>query len=254
MGSILTIAKRDFVAYYHSLKGGIVFWFVLAFMGFFFSSFIETFQQMQHQAMSFGSEPVRLSQLITAMFQNIQFILILVIPAITMASFAEDSRNHSDRLLLTAPITTGQIVIGKFLACMAVLTLLLIASSVYPIFTIIYGNPDIGPVLSSYLGMFLLISSQVALGIWMSSMTSNQFVAFLFTMFGLFLLLILNWIAPNITSTGWVEQVVKYIASTTHLDNFFKGLLTVQGVVYFIAFTCLFLFFTHMSLDSKRWR
>ncbi|MFW7378092.1 MAG: ABC-2 transporter permease [Oligoflexus sp.] len=254
MGSVLTIAKRDFLAYYHSLKGGIVFWFFLIFMGFFFYSFVYTFLELQQQSMSFGGETPRLSQLVTAVFQNLHFILLLIVPAITMASFSEESRNHVDRLLRTAPVTVTQVVLGKYLACVAVLTLVLAASSVYPIYTIVYGNPDVGPVVTSYLGMFLLLCSQVALGIWVSSMTSNQFVAFLFTMFGLFLLLILNWIAPNITATGWMEQLVKYLASTSHLDNFFKGLLTVQDVVYFIAFSGLFLFFTQMSLDSKRWR
>jgi ABC-2 type transport system permease protein len=254
MNSILTIAQRDFLAYYHSLKGGIVFWFFLSFMGFFFYSFVYTFMELQKQAMSFGGETPRLSQLTTAVFQNLHFILLLVVPAITMASFSEERRNQVDRLLRTAPVTISQIVLGKFLACVGVLSLVLLASSVYPLFTVFYGNPDLGPILTSYMGMFLLLCSQVALGIWVSSMTSNQFVAFLFTMFGLFLLLILNWIAPNITSTGWMEQIVKYMASTTHLDNFFKGLITVQDIVYFLAFSSLFLFFTQMSLDSKRWR
>lgn len=254
MNSIFTIAQRDFLAYYQSIKGGIVFWFFLIFMGFFFYSFVYTFMELQKQAMSFGGETPRLSQLTTAVFQNLHFILLLVVPAITMASFSEDKRNQVDRLLQTAPVTVMQIVLGKFLACVGVLTLVLLASSVYPLFTVVYGNPDLGPILTSYLGMFLLLCSQVALGIWVSSMTSNQFVAFLFTMFGLFLLLILNWIAPNITSTGWMEQIVKYLASTTHLDNFFKGLITIQDIVYFLAFSSLFLFFTQMSLDSKRWR
>ena len=85
-------------------------------------------------------------------------------------------------------------------------------------------------------------------------MTSNQFMAFLFTMFGLFMLLILNWIAPNITGGGWSEGAVKYLASTSHLDVFFKGMITVTDTVYFVAFTATFLFFTNVVLDSQRWR
>jgi ABC-2 type transport system permease protein len=254
MGPILTIARRDLFAYYHSLRGGIVFWFFLLFIGMFFNSFIQAFFEMQQRAMSFGGDAPRLGQLMTAVFQNLHFVLLLIVPAITMASFAEENRTQVFRLLQTAPISVFQIVMGKFLAGLGLLTLVLLASTLYPLYLVIYGNPDVGPILSSYLGMLLLMASHLALGIWISSMVNNQFIAFVVTMFGLFLLLILNWIAPNVTSTGWAEQVLKYFASTTHLDNFFKGLLTVQDIVYFIAFVSLFLFLTHVSIDSKRWR
>ena len=85
-------------------------------------------------------------------------------------------------------------------------------------------------------------------------MTTNQFMAFLFTMFGLFLLLILNWIAPNLAGGGTLESVLKYIASTDHLDVFFRGTLAVSDVTYFICFIAVFLFFTNVVLDSQRWR
>jgi ABC-2 type transport system permease protein len=122
------------------------------------------------------------------------------------------------------------------------------------LFVIHYGNPDTSLVLTAYLGVFLLMCSQLAFGLWISSMTSNQFMAFLFTMFGLFMLLILNWAAPKITSEGISEKVVKYIASTDHVDVFFKGMLSVQDTMYFLCFTATFLFFTNVVLDSQRWR
>ena len=171
-----------------------------------------------------------------------------------MSAFAEERKTQVDRLLQTSPVTMFQIVLGKFFASTLMISLVLLASSVYPIYTVIYGNADGAVILSSYLGIFLLVCSQVALGLMVSSMTDNQFLAFVFTMFGLFLLLILNWIAPNITSAGATEQFVKYLASTTHLDNFFKGLITIADVTYFILFTGLFLFFTFITLDSRRWR
>ena len=253
MSAIYTIAKRDLLSYFRSLKGGVIFWFFLIFMGFFFQSFVYSFMEMQQRAAMMGNTPT-IDQLLTAMFHNLHFILLLVVPAVTMASFSEEKRTHSIRLLQTAPVAPFQIVLGKFFACCAILGLVLVASAVYPLFTVKYGNPDPGPILTSYLGIFLLMCSQVAFGMWISAMTSNQFLAFLFTMFGLFLLLILNWIAPNISSGGGAEEVVKYLASTTHLDVFFKGMLTIADVVYFVAFIAIFLFFTNTVLDSQRWR
>ena len=171
-----------------------------------------------------------------------------------MASFAEEKKSQAIRLLQTAPVTATQIVIGKFLAAAGLIGLVLVASSVYPLFIAKFGNPDVGVILTSYLGLFLLMCSQVAFGLWISSMTNNQFMAFLFTMFGLFLLLILNWIAPNITAGGTLEAVVRWIASTDHLDVFFKGMLTVSDVTYFLCFIATFLFLTNVVLDSQRWR
>lgn len=254
MGAILTIARRDLKSYYTSVKGSVIFWFFLGFMGFFFYSFILTFAELQQRAGMMGGETPTLEQLVTAVFQNLHFILLLIVPAVTMATFAEEKRSHTDRLLQTAPVSATQIVLGKFIACTGALTLALLASVVFPAYLFTYGNPDPGPVATSYLGLFLLMASQVAFGLWVSSMTSNQLMAFIFTMFGLFLLLILNWIAPNIAGGGPAEAVVKYLASTSHFEAFLKGMITVGDVAYFILFISLFLFFTNIVLDSQRWR
>jgi ABC-2 type transport system permease protein len=204
----MTIAWRDLRSYFASPKGAAIFFFFLGFMGFFFQNFVATFVEMTQRAPMFGGEAPTLEQLLRALFYNLHFILILIIPAVTMSSFSEERRNQTIRLLQTSPVTATQIVLGKFLASAAVLAAVLLCSSVYPIFTKLYGNPDMGVILVSYLGIFLLMCSQVAFGLWVSSMTTNQFMAFLFTMFGLFLLLILNWIAPNITGGVIMECVV----------------------------------------------
>lgn len=249
-----TIARRDLAAFFTSPKGMAIFFFFLMFMGIFFNSFMQTFVEMQQRAPAMGGQAPTLEQLLTALFHNLHFILILIVPAVTMASFSEENKNHSIRLLYTAPIRPLYIVLGKYLATLMMMTMVLLASTIFPLFTIRYGNPDIGVILSAYLGLFLLISSQLALGIWISSMTKNQFLAFLFTMFGLFLLLILNWLAPNLSGGGLMEEVLKYLASMEHLEHMMKGMISLKDVFYFICFTSLFLFFTNVILDSRRWR
>jgi ABC-2 type transport system permease protein len=223
-------------------------------MGVFFNSFIVSFVEMTQRAPMFGGEAPTLEQLIRALFYNLHFILVLMIPAVTMSSFADDKRSQSLKLLFTSPVTATQIVLGKFLASIGILALVLISSSVYPLYIVAYGNPDISVIATSYLGIFLLMAAQIAFGLWVSSMTSNQFMAFLFTMFGLFLLLILNWIAPNLASGGLLESILKYIASTDHLDVFLKGTLAISDLTYFLCFISMFLFFTNIVLDSQRWR
>jgi len=254
MGQIITIAKRDLLGYLSAPKAAGIFWFFLLLMGIFFYSFVLSYVEMQQRAPMMGGQAPGLGQLLRALFQNLHFILLLVIPAVTMASFAEEKKSHTFRLLQSAPIGASKIVLGKFLAVAGVMAFVLVCSSVYPLFTAMYGNPDIAVIFSSYLGLFLLMCSQLSLGLWISSMTSNQFMAFLFTMFGLFFLLILSWIAPNISGGGTAEMAVKYLASTTHLDNFLKGMITISDVAYFLCFTGMFLFFTNVVLDSQRWR
>ncbi len=254
MRAVLIIGKRDIKGFFTSPKGVAIFWFFLIFMGFFFQNFIATFMELAERAPMMGGQAPTLEQLLRALFYNLHFILVLVIPAVTMASFSEERKNHSLRLLFSSPVTATHIVLGKFLAVAGFMALVLVASSVYPGFIAKYGNPDKGIILTSYLGIFLLMCAQLSFGLWISSMTSNQFIAFLFTMFGLFLLLILNWIAPNLSGGGHAEKVIKYIASTDHLEVFFKGMLTVSDCVYFVLFTAFFLFLTNVVLDSQRWR
>jgi ABC-2 type transport system permease protein len=254
MGTVIAIARRDLTAYFASPRAAAIFWFFLIFMGFFFHNFVGMFSQMTQQAPMMGGQAPTLEQLLKALFYNLHFILLLAVPAVTMASFSEEKRNQSIRLLQTSPCTPLEIVLGKFCAATGLMLLVLLASSVYPLFTILFGNPDKMMILTSYIGLVLLVCSQVAFGLWVSSMTSNQFMAFLFTMFGLFLLLILNWMAPNLSGGGITESVLKYMANSDHLDAFFKGTISVGHTTYFIVFTAMFLFFTNVTLDSQRWR
>lgn len=254
MSGILAIARRDLRAYFASPKAAAIFWFFLIFMGFFFNNFVGMFMKMSSQAPMMGGQAPTIEQLLKALFYNQNFIFLLIIPAVTMASFSEERRNQSIRLLLTSPCTALEIVIGKFLAATTLMALVILASAVYPMFTVLYGNPDKMIIICSYLGLMLLVMSQIAFGLWISSITSNQFLAFVFTMFGLFLLLILNWMAPNIAGSGLTGSVLKYIANTEHLEAFFKGTLSVGHTAYFVIFTAMFLFFTNVTLDSQRWR
>ena len=254
MTAILALAGRDFRANMFSLRGASIMFFFLIILGAFFQSFVYTFVEMSSSAPSMGASPPNLDQLVQATCHNLNFILLMALPAVTMASFSEERKTKSLRLLQTAPIGAFEIVMGKFFACFMVLSVVLVGSFVYMGFIAAYGKPDFGLMASSYLGLFLLVASHVAFGIFVSSMTSHQFLAFIFTLGGLFFMLILNWIAPNIASDTGVQGFVKYLASTTHLDPFFKGVISVGDVSYFLLMTVLFLFLSAQVIDSQRWR
>ena len=253
MSAVLTIAKRDFKSYFSSMRGAAIFFFFILFMGMFFRSFLSEFVAQQQKAAQMGGMGLSLEQLVRALFANLTFILILLMPAVTMVAFAGEKRTQTIRLLQTAPISATQIVLGKFVASAMFMLLVLIAVSVFPLYMIVYGNVDISIIFSGIIGAFLLVCSQLSFGLWVSSMTNNQFLAFLFTMFGLFLLLILNWIAPSISS-GTLGDIIQYIASSDHYDAFLRGSINIKDAFYFLLFTCTFLFLTNVALDSQRWR
>lgn len=254
MKAIFTIARRDILGYLSAPKAAAIFWFFLIIMGFFFWSLIYSFIEYQQKAAQMGGSAPALEEFLRALFYNLHFVLLLIVPAVTMSSFAEERRTQTIRFLLSAPLKPFQIVLGKYLALIGLMSIVLIGSFVYPVFTLYYGTPDAGPILTSYLGLFLLLCAQLAFGLFVSSMTTNQFLAFLFTMLGVFLLLILNWLSPSLSKGGTAGGVLKYLGSTTHIDQFFKGLITVSDVTYFLCFALIFLLFTMVSIDSLRWR
>jgi ABC-2 type transport system permease protein len=254
MNLVWAIAKRDISGFFNSVRGSIILSVFLILAGFFFSSDIYTYMLSQSRGPMMGGESASLDQLLRAFFYNLQFLIIMVVPAVTMSSFAEERKSHSLRFLQTAPVTPLQIVLGKFIAHTTMLLVVVICASIYPAYCLMYGNPDPGPILVGYAGLILLTASNVAFGLWVSSMTTNQLIAFLFTFLGLLVLLILSWIAPSIGGTGALEGIFKYLATTTHLEGFFKGVLSVSDVVYFMAFTAVFLLFTNSVIDSLRWR
>jgi ABC-2 type transport system permease protein len=257
MGSVLTIAKRDLMGYLGSPKAGVLYWFFLGFIGVFFFTFISMFVNIERESMmqhGQGANLPGIEQLIKGIFHNAHFILLLIIPAISMGSFAEEKRSHSFRLLQTAPITTLQIVLGKYLSLVTLMGFLVLASVVYPIYFYVYGNPDLGVIASSYLGLFLLVSAYLSFGLWVSSLAKNQMTSFLFTMLGLFMMLILDFVAGSVTGGGVAETTLKYMASTGHYEALLGGLISVADVTYFLVFIGLFLFLTCSVIDSQRWR
>src|SRR5688572_7139371 len=114
MSAVVAIAGRDLKSFFTSSKGWAIFFFFLLFMGSFFYSFVNHFLELQRNAPMMGGQAPSIEQLLKALFYNLHFILILVVPAVTMSSFAEEKRNQSLRLLQTAPITPTEIVLGKF--------------------------------------------------------------------------------------------------------------------------------------------
>ena len=181
------------------------------------------------------------------------YVLTMIIPAITMRLISEEYRSGTIETLMTAPISDAQMVIGKYLAAVFFYAIMLVGTLVYLVILSAYGNPDIGASLASYLGLLLLGSAFLGFGMFTSSLTKNQIVAWII---GTVPLMLLVWFSAFIASRteGLLRDAIQRINVERHLDQFNRGLVTSESVVFFVASAALFVFLSIKVVESKRWR
>ncbi|HIE42956.1 MAG TPA: hypothetical protein EYP95_07025 [Nitrospinaceae bacterium] len=249
------IAKRDLGSFFNSpifyvvttvflLLYSFIFFNILNFFSF------QSFQAGQLQAMGMN---LNLNEMvIEPSFHNMSVILLLIIPIITMRSFADEKKMKTFRLLLSSPVHLIEIILGKFLACMIVVTLMVLISAYSIGFLFLLGEPELGPVITGYLGILLMAGCYVSVGICASSLTDNQIVAAVLTFgFSLFMWVI-GWGAQAAGPT--TGQILQYLSIVEHMERFLRGVVDTSDLVYYLSFILFSLFLCHRVLDSNRWR
>ncbi len=186
------------------------------------------------------------------LFSNVSVILLLVMPLVTMRLFAEERRSGTIELLLTYPVRDGAVLIGKYLAALTLYAAMLAGTLLYPVLLIYFNaRPEWGPLATGYLGLLLMGSMFLAIGIFASSLTENQIVAAI-TTFGILLMFwVIGWPAEFVG--GWLGTVLSHLSMLEHNDTFAKGVLDTKDVIYYVDFTALALLFALRSLEARRW-
>ncbi len=253
-GKVWAIACRDLKTYFASPIAYIVIAGFLTLMGLMFFSNLSHFfvQQLQYKQFGMGKGVSLTEGIIRPLYGNMNVILLLLVPLITMRLFAEEKKLQTIQLLMTAPITIGQMVMGKFLAALMLVGIMLGLTLVYPLILFIYGNPDLGPIFTSYLGTLLLSGCYVGMGVMFSSMTENQIVAGVLTFAAGLLFWLINWLSQFAGAV--IGDVLDYLSIIQHYNNFSQGILDSTDVIFYFSFIGISLFLTHRVLDSYRWR
>lgn len=254
MRNIWTIARRDFRAYFTSPIAYIVIAGFLAIMGwmFFFSLSYFNMQNLQAQQLHMGKGISITEGIIRPLYGNMNVIFLFLVPFITMRLLAEEKKLHTIELLMTAPVKLIDIILGKFLSSFLLVLVMLSLTLVYPVILFMTGNPDPGPIATSFLGTLLLCCSYLSIGLLFSAMTENQIVAGALTFAaGLFFWLV-NW-ATQSAGPVWGEML-QYLSLISHYNNFGQGLINSNDVIYYLSFIGIGLFLTHRVMDSYRWR
>ncbi len=189
---------------------------------------------------------------IRPLLQNVAVVALFMLPLITMRTYAEEKRSGTIELLLTSPLTDTQIVLGKFLGAVALYALMLLVTWIHVGILFIYGNPEWKPIVTGYLGLLLMGSSFLSIGLLISSLTKNQIVAGMVTFAVLLLLWTLNWMSESAGPT--MQKVLSALSITERFDDFSKGVVSVSHLVYYVSFISFGLFLTAKSVDSERWR
>jgi len=255
MRKLAAIYRKELQYYFQSITAYVMIGLFLALSGYFFYSIFRYYNYLSYQA---GRDPYLAGTLnliegvMRPLMGNVSVVLLFALPLLTMRLFAEEKKQGTFELLLTYPLSDAAVVMGKYLAALSVFALMLAGSLLYPLLLVIYSNPEPGPIVTSYIGLFLMGASFVAMGIFFSSITSNQIIAGAAT-FGVSLFfLIIGWAAPFVGST--FSKVLSQISILEHYDTFAKGIINLQDVTYYVFLTVFFLFMTLRSLESAHWR
>ena len=173
---------------------------------------------------------------------NIMLIaMIFLIPIMTMRIWSEEKKQKTDQLLLTAPVNTMDIVLGKFFAAMCVFLVSLAFTLVYPLLSALYGTPEVAITVGNYIAIILAAGAYIAISQFMSSLTESQIISALLSIVTLSLFFFLNLIFES-TDIDVISRIASFLSIITRYVNFYKGLFTFSDVVYFVSIIAIFVF------------
>ena len=213
MSNVIAIAQKELKGYFASPIAYVVIGMYALMFGFFFYAYVMGSSNAPQLNIN--------EQLVRPVFLNAMVIFLFVLPMVTMRTYSEEKRSGTIELLLTAPLTDFQIIMGKFLGAMGLYAAMLAVTLIH-------------------------------IGLLISSLTKNQIVAVMATFTVFLMLWVINWIASFMGPT--TQTVLNYLSITDHLDDFTKGILDTKHLVYYVSFIAFGLFLTARSVDTERWR
>lgn len=232
------VLKRELKAYFTSVIG----WIFLAAFFFVFNLYFVA------NNLIYGTPYLSYS------LSNVAFVLVIIIPILAMRSMAEDRRTKTDQLLYTAPVSIPKVIIGKFLALVAIFSIVVGAVCLCPLLLSRFGNVPMAESYAAIFGIWLYGCLSIAICVFVSALTESQVIAAVLSFALLFIGFMMQQITGLISSSdNVVTKVLNALCTQTHLTNFCNGILDVTGIVYYVSGTVLFLFLTCQLVQKHRW-
>lgn len=240
MNNALSIFKRELRSYFSSPIGFVFIIFYLLVSNAFFFFVQDFFKQGQVSMRGY--------------FAAMPWVFLFFVPAITMRLWAEEKKMGTVELLLTMPIREWEVVMGKFLASFAFLAITLLCSLTIPLTLVYLGKPDVGVLIGSYVGALFLGSAYLAIGLFISSLTENQVVAFIISLAVIFVLLLIGIAPIYMNALGSIVAVCEYVSLLSHFNNVTRGVIDSRDVVYYVSVIVLFLYLNVKNIEARKWR
>ncbi len=246
MRNVWIIARREYKYYFGSPVAYIVVFFFMLLLGIFFYVNLRGAILQAAYTSAAPSVQIVISPMVT--------LLLFVMPAVTMRTISEELRMGTMELLLTAPVKDWELVVGKWLGAFLFMLTLLAVTWIYPIVLNFLVKPGIdqGLLLTGYLGLFLMVASLIAIGVFISSLFSNQIVTFFVSLLVVLFLWFVSQIAGS--SGGLGNTLLTYFGYIDHFYSFFQGTINLSDVVYYLSLTSLALFLGTVAVEMRRWR
>jgi ABC-2 type transport system permease protein len=245
---IATIAARELRSLFLSPLAWSILAVVQIILAFMFLGQLDVYVSYQSQIAMMENPPGATEIIVAPMFSSATIILLLVIPLLTMRSISEERRSRTLPLLLSAPLSMSEIVLGKYLGLLGFLGIMLGLVTLMPLSLLSLGTLDFGLLASNLIGIGLMLAAFAAAGLFMSTLTAQPTVAAIST-FGLLLLLwIINWTGKSMGD----GSVLTYLSLQSHYTALLKGLFDSSDVVYYLLFIGAFLTLSIHRLDAER--
>jgi ABC-2 type transport system permease protein len=236
MRNVWAVAVRELRAYFLSPLAYLVIAFFLFGAGLLFGLIVESSREAS----------------LRGLISNVSVLFLFVVPMISMRLLAEEQRTGTIELLLTNPVQEWEIVLGKFLASILLVLVMVGLTLLYPLFLFIFGNPDRGPILTGYVGVILQAAAFLAVGLWASSLTENQIIAAVLA----FVFLLVLWLSDNLGQSigGAVGTVISYTSVINHFQDFPQGVINTKDVLFYLTMVAAGLVLSTLSLQTRRYR
>ncbi len=246
---IWIIARREVYAMFLSPLAWIILAVIQTILGYMFLANLDNFFLLQPELLQIANTPGVTDIVVTPLMQVAAIILLMVMPLMTMRSLAEEKRNRTLSLLVSAPLSMTEIVLGKFFGLVLFIVILVSMLMLMPLSLYLGTTPDSGKLLSIYLGMLLLLSAFAAIGLYLSSLTENQTIAAVSTFGVLLMLWIIDWIGSSV-SNG--QSVIAYLSILQHHQAMLEGVFKSSDIAYYLLLIGAFLVLTIRQLDRER--
>ena len=246
---IFTIARREIITMFLSPLAWVILGVIQVVLGFMFLSLLDNYAILQPQLMRLENTPGVTDIVVAPLFQLAAIILLMIMPLITMRTFAEEKRNKTLTLLISSPLSMTEIVLGKFLGLFLFVLFLVSLLMLMPLSLYMGTALDTGKLVSIYLSMLLLLSSFAAIGLYLSSLTDNQTIAAVSTFGALLMLWIIDWVGETV---GDGQNVAAYLSILRHHQRMLEGVFNSSDLAYYLILITTFLVLTIRQLDRDR--